>query len=129
MKYWSISALSEETGLDRRTIKKRLALVKPADTTPAGDPLYAGQVAFPALFGVEHKPQNIAESEARKKEAEASLAELQLARERNQVVEVESVLRVWQNIAIAIRQVIKHSSLSDVEKQECLRQIRELNVD
>ena len=61
--------------------------------------------------------------------AERELLEIKLAEERGRLVPTDHVLRVWENIAVAIRQVIRGSSMSDVEKQGVVKQLRTLNAE
>jgi hypothetical protein len=64
-----------------------------------------------------------------KLQTEHELLKEELAAVRKTVLPTDDVIRVWADIAIAIRQIVKGSNLSDAEKNECLRQIRELKVD
>lgn len=109
MKLWSVNALSDETGIDRRTIKKRLAKLTPAktekDRSGHASPLYHGFEAFPALYGANGHAEvsTIDESEARLKAAQAGREELKLQREREEVIETETVYRLWEAICTAVR--------------------------
>lgn len=104
MKLWSISALSEETGLDRRTVKKRLTHVEPAKQDDKGA-VYHGRDAFPALFGASGADvSTIDESEARLKAAQADIEELKRDKLREESIEIESAYRLWEGICGAVRQ-------------------------
>lgn len=118
---WSIELAASEFDINPRTLSKRFKQLGIEPSLADGKRFSTKQVTQ-AVFG------DIDGERLRKTKHEADLLEVELARERSQVLPTEDVLRVWSNIAIAIRQVVKGSSLSENEKNECLRQIRELQA-
>ncbi len=118
---WTLEVASSEFDINPRTLSKRM---KQGGIEPAfEDRRFSTHQICAAVFG------DMDGERLRLVKAQADQAELDLAKARSVVVEADQVLRVFEDIAVAIRQVIKNSGLSDVEKQECLRQIRELNVE
>ena len=76
-KYWSVSALSVEFGIDRRTVAKRLAGIAPVKKDGRSQSWLLADVA-PALLGVaggEGDETGFDEARRRKAVAEARLAE------------------------------------------------------
>lgn len=100
---WTINALWKETGVDRRTIEKRL------EGVPAVDGKYPGKAAFAAIYGQNghgKRPANILESEARISAARAIQEEVAAAKVQETVIEVDVTEKAWQAIISAIRQKI-----------------------
>lgn len=108
MNEWSINALYEVTGIDRRTIKKRLDCVKPARFEGKGKKraaLYRGPAAFKAIFGGNGQARpKLLESEERIAAAEARIKEVKAAEEEGRVVEVELVAKAWEAIITGAKQ-------------------------
>ncbi|HEX2526912.1 MAG TPA: hypothetical protein VHL31_11540 [Geminicoccus sp.] len=90
---WSVNGLAAELGLDRRTVAKRLALATPHSVAPDGSPRWLLPEAVKALFAIQDDRRRIDFDEARQRKvaAEAQLAELELARQRGEVVAIEDV--------------------------------------
>src|SRR5574337_13017 len=95
---WSISALSVELGMDRRTVAKRLdaAKVEPAGTV-SGDPVYGLREAMAAVLSLHRESGALdpAAEKARLDAARAALAELELERRRGTLLEAEDVVATW----------------------------------
>ena len=90
---WSVSALAVEFGLDRRTVAQRLNNVEPAETKGRGKK-YKLQDAAKAIIGQVNVGNGIVsydEAKARKMAAEAELSEIQLQKERGDVLSIEVV--------------------------------------
>jgi hypothetical protein len=88
-KGWSISALAVELGRDRRTIAAACAALAPSGKTTKGD-LYRLSDVVEAL-GTNAKPKSYEDAKTRKMAADAELAELELQRERGEVVPISEV--------------------------------------
>ncbi|HEX2526895.1 MAG TPA: hypothetical protein VHL31_11455, partial [Geminicoccus sp.] len=90
---WSVNGLAAELGLDRRTVAKRLALATPHSVAPDGSPRWLLPEAIRVLFAIQDDRRRIDFDEARQRKvaAEAQLAELELARQRGEVVAIEDV--------------------------------------
>ena len=98
---FSINRLHELTGVDRRTIKKR---VTAAGVLPTGDG-YPSAEALKAIFGdSKKKTEDIAISEARIFAANARTAEVKAARAESAVIETTAVELAWAEIVILITQ-------------------------
>src|SRR5262245_17520012 len=103
---WSISRLNEETGKDRRTIKKILSATAPAETTDKTE-FYLLKDFISALESYcAGEGGNLEAEQTRLTKAKADIAEVERARIRNEVLETETVFRVWENVALSIRRTI-----------------------
>lgn len=91
----SISELATLTGLDRRTVAKRLKEV-PAGEGSKGAKLYALADALPVLIAGESSEMD--EAKLRKTQADANLRELEFRREQGEVVEVKEVMNYTLNL-------------------------------
>jgi phage terminase Nu1 subunit (DNA packaging protein) len=95
LRYLSMSQLAEVTGLDRRTVKARLAKIKPHESKTKLI-LYDAWLALPSLYKSE--VGNIAEQSAleslRLEKARADKIELEIARVRGGQVPIEDVALV-----------------------------------
>jgi hypothetical protein len=127
---WTINSLSEETGLDRRTIKKILKDTAPNDVDGKNE--FYKMVDFVRALVEYHKPDNSSDAlereKVRKTAAEADILEVERARIRNEVIETETVFRVIENRDIAIRRTILTSELSDERKDAILRELQRVTV-
>lgn len=126
---WSINRLSNETGKDRRTVKKILQEAEPCEWE-GEHPLYHLRDFIAAL---EQKDQDGATALEREKTRltakQADREEIALARDRNAVLETETVFRVWEHIATAIRRTVLTSKLTQEEKDQCLNELRTLTIN
>jgi hypothetical protein len=61
--------------------------------------------------------------------AERELLEIELSEKRSKLINAEHACRAWTDIIIAMRQIIKGSSLSDSEKNQLFTNMRELTID
>lgn len=116
---WTIAQAASEFNWDKDTLTKAL---KRAGVEGGNGTFSTNEILVACYGDIDHE-------KLRKVRAEADVLELTLAKERSKVLVADDVTRVWADIAVAIRQIIKGSNLSDSEKNECLRQIRELNVE
>lgn len=115
---WTIARAASEFNWDKDTLTKAL---KRASIEGSNGTFGTAEIVK-ACFG------DLDGEKLRKISREADLLEVDLAKARSQVLPTDDVLRVWVDVIVAIRQVVKSSALSDNEKNECLRQIRELNI-
>lgn len=60
---------------------------------------------------------------------ETALLDVELARARNEVIEVETVFRVWESVAMSIRRTILMSPLSDKEKDSILKELQSVKAE
>lgn len=98
---WSINRLSEITGVDRRTIKKRVIA---AGVIPDGDG-YQAPEALKAIFGdSKKKTEDIAISEARIFAANARSAEVKASKAEEKVIESAIADLAWSEITTMIAQ-------------------------
>jgi phage terminase Nu1 subunit (DNA packaging protein) len=128
---WSINRLSDETGKDRRTIKKILAEVRPIDQV-SGDDVYSLRDFMDAWLAYESPsgPTRSLEAEkTRLTRAQADIAEVERAERRNQVLPLDAISRTWDNIALSWRRTITTSELSDTEKDSLLAELQSVTVN
>jgi len=116
---WTIAQASAEFDKHRDTLAKAL---KRLGILPGTDGAFSTLEIVRACCGDDY----IEKVGGLRKDNE--LKDLEIARLKHEMLPTEEVLRVWSGVIVAIRQVVKGSNLSDTEKHECLRQIRELKV-
>jgi hypothetical protein len=97
----SISALARLCGRDRATVVKCLKEVEPAEKKKK-ETLYRLEEAIPAI--VAGADAEMAEAKLRKAQADAELKEIDLKRERGEVVEVKDVRAYAQALFRALHQ-------------------------
>lgn len=96
---FSINRLHELTGVDRRTIKKRITA---AGVVPMGDG-YPAPDALKAIFGdSKKKTEDIAISEARIFAANAISAEVKAAKAQSKVIEAQVADLAWCELGIYV---------------------------
>jgi hypothetical protein len=98
----TISALSVMTGVDRRTIGKRLAGVAHVSEDGRAKK-YAPGAALQAIYLGDGDQLDPMQERARKDKIAADLAQLRLDRERKEVLSSEEVEAVWQDMTAAFR--------------------------
>ena len=122
---WTLERAAYEFGMDRKTLSKRV-------TALGIEPCYKGKGSKERFYSTAQMAQAVfgdleAERIRETKENADKLA-LQNAKARAELVSTEVVLRVYANLAVTVRQIVKHSGLSEVEKHELLKNIRQLKV-
>lgn len=98
---YSISALAALCGRDRATIRKCLKDIKPVEAREK-EKLYALAEAIPAIIAGVDAELNAAK--LKKAQADANLRELELSRERGEVVEVKEVRAYAQALFRGVQQ-------------------------
>src|ERR1044072_1585700 len=103
-RFFSISQLATATGLDRRTIAKKLSSLK-SYPGPGKSVLYDGHEAFPALFKDTRSSTELEHSiqvqQLRLSTAKAEAAERELSKSRQELVPLDEVANHF----------IKHNSI------------------
>jgi hypothetical protein len=62
--------------------------------------------------------------------ADADLAEIKAAMMSRSSIEVETVLRVWEQVVVALRQKVMHAeSLDETERREMLEDLQKIEID
>tara|TARA_X000001388_G_scaffold3779_2_gene2662 strand:- start:2126 stop:2647 length:522 start_codon:yes stop_codon:yes gene_type:complete len=92
-KLWTVSSLSVEFGMDRRTVAQRLNGVEPIEVKGRVKK-YSMHDAAKAIIGQVNTTEGILsydEARARKMAAEAELSEIELQKERAQVLPIDVV--------------------------------------
>ena len=94
----SINQISEWTGLDRRTVKKRLTAL-PSDV----DGQYDSRQALPLMYG-SNGQLDPSQEKAKLDSARRELAELEYRKRRGELIEQHTVFRVVETAATACRE-------------------------
>jgi len=93
------SQLSELTGFDTATIRKRLGGLEPVEKNNRCK-LYEPRAALQLLYGQANNPQ---QEKARLDKLRADKVELDLQVMRKELVEVEAVAKAWTDMAFALK--------------------------
>ena len=128
-KEWTLSGLSVELRMDHRGLSKKIEDVKPCRENKRSK-FYRMADVVRALVDGNKAAQPFEESRARKMAADADLAEIKAAQAARDVIEVETVLRVWEQVVVALRQKVMHAeSLDESERREMLEDLQKIDID
>ena len=128
-KEWTLSGLSVELRMDHRGLSKKIEDVKPCRENKRSK-FYRMADVVRALVDGNKAAQPFEESRARKMAADADLAEIRAAQAARDVIEVETVLRVWEQVVVALRQKVMHAeSLDESERREMLEDLQKIEID
>jgi hypothetical protein len=128
-KEWTLSGLSVELRMDHRGLSKKIEDVKPCRENKRSK-FYRMADVVRALVDGNKAAQPFEESRARKMAADADLAEIKAAQAARDVIEVETVLRVWEQVVVALRQKVMHAeSLDESERREMLEDLQKIEID
>jgi len=105
---WTLNALSNELGIDRRTLAKRLADLLPDREQKSGRGVdkswrLARVIVHLGPPGTSEDELDLGQERARLARAQTEKAELENAVRRGQLLEVSLVERTWQNLMVALR--------------------------
>lgn len=124
---YSISALSRITGLDRATITKRLEDVEHT-AGPKGAKTYGLEDAIPALIAGEST--ELDEAKLKKLQAEAELREMEVKRERGELLPADEVrdyaTRLFKSLHNRIALRFPREAAKSLYKAESQAQITEI---
>lgn len=128
-KEWTLSGLSVELRMDHRGLSKKIEDVKTCRETKRSK-FYRMADIVRALIDGNKSAQPFEESRARKMAADADLAEIKAAMMSREVIEVETVLRVWEQVVVALRQKVMHAEgLDEAERREMLEDLQHVEID
>ena len=128
-KEWTLSGLSVELRMDHRGLSKKIEDVKPCRENKRSR-FYRMADVVRALVDGNKAAQPFEEARARKMAADADLAEIKAAQAARDVIEVETVLRVWEQVVVALRQKVMHAeSLDESERREMLEDLQKIEID
>ena len=128
-KEWTLSGLSVELRMDHRGLSKKIEDVKTCRETKRSK-FYRMADIVRALIDGNKSAQPFEESRARKMAADADLAEIKAAMMSREVIEVETVLRVWEQVVVALRQKVMHAEgLDEAELSEMLEDLLRDEID
>lgn len=115
--------------MDHRGLSKKIEDVKPCRENKRSK-FYRMADVVRALVDGNKAAQPFEESRARKMAADADLAEIKAAQAARDVIEVETVLRVWEQVVVALRQKVMHAeSLDESERREMLEDLQRIEID
>lgn len=117
---WTPESAQIEFGPDAKTITKR---IKTGNIVPAADGTYSTKQICAAIYG------DMDGARLRKELALASQEERRDRQEARELIEAAQVQQVWAGYLVHVRQVIRHSELSELRKREILGQLREIPPD
>lgn len=130
----SINQLANLTGIDRRTIGKRLESL-PSKPGPNRAKLYSSADALPLLYGIGNSDGarlDPAQERARLDRCRSELAELDLARKRDELLDANDVQGAWLRIVgnakarlLAIPTRIAGELSDEAEPRQCERIIKD----
>lgn len=117
---WTMERAAKEFGRDRKTLSKYLT----ERGERAGDDgrFSTKQIADALYIGVD-----LEKEQARLTARNADIAEVRLARARNEVIDTETVFRIWENIRVAITRTILTCGLTHKEKDHILSELKSFN--
>ena len=95
----SINQISEWTGLDRRTVKKRIEALSTDDQGR-----YDSTQALPLLYGSSKGELDPSQERAKLDQARRALAEIEYRKRRGELVSIETVFRVIESASTACRE-------------------------
>lgn len=128
---WTINRLADETGLDRRTIKKILQDYTPTDTDGKSD--FYKLADFIEAMRKHDKPEpgegDLEAEQTRLTAVKADIAEVDRARIRNEVIETQTVFNVVESVFVAIRRTIITSGMDQDRIDACLNELRSLKIE
>ncbi len=128
-KEWTLSGLSVELRMDHRGLSKKIEDVKPCRETKRSK-FYRMADIVRALVEGNKASQPFEESRARKMAADADLAEIKAAQAAHDVIEVKTVLTVWEQVIVALRQKVMHcESLDEAERREMLEDLQKVEIN
>ena len=128
-KEWTLSGLAVELRMDHRGLSKKIEDVKACRETKRSK-FYRMADIVRALIDGNKSAQPFEESRARKMAADADLAEIKAAMMSRSSIEVETVLRVWEQVVVALRQKVMHAeSLDETERREMLEDLQRVEID
>jgi phage terminase Nu1 subunit (DNA packaging protein) len=114
---WTMERAAKEFGCDRKTLSK--ALTQRGEIAGDDGRYSTKQIADSLYIGVD-----LEKEQARLTKIRGDISTVQLARVRGEVIDTETVFRVWENIGVAIRRTILTSALTQAEKTHILNELK-----
>lgn len=116
----TLGAACANWNINERTLSKRL---KVSGIAPGPDRKFSVSQINAAVYG------DMDGARLQKEQALAEKYRLQVEELKGELVRIDTVYRVWENLAISAREIVRGSSLSDTEKEDFLRQFRNLRKE
>jgi hypothetical protein len=120
---WTTSQLQRVTGISRSIIEQRLATIKPVRET-GRERLYSAPECFRCIIKMRREDPVV----ERLTRAKAELAEINIRKEREQLIERSAVEAVWTARNISIRNIVTNSSLSKTAQDEILHELERAKI-
>jgi hypothetical protein len=112
---WRINRAASEFRIDDETLSKRL---KALGVTPGPDGMFCTYDIARAATG-DLQRERIRETRHR-----ANLLQLQEGKARGEMLDAEAVCQVWASYLVHVRQIVRHSELSEARKRDILEQLK-----
>lgn len=120
---WTINGLFNRTAIDRRSWVAWLRDTKP--TVVDGEERYPLRAIIDAIrANTTEETKDLERERARLTGAQADLAEMDRAVRRKELMEIETVFRVWENVALSIRRVVLVSGLPTRDQDTILAELK-----
>ena len=116
---WTIGRAASEWRIDPKTLTSR---IKAAGVVPGADGFFSTLDIHRSING------DIDAERLRKTREEADRLELENAKERGTLIEIESVYKHFEGVFIAFRARVLASNLEDFEKDEMLKDLLKLKA-
>ena len=110
----SVDQAAGEFGLDPATLRK---LIRQSDIQPGRDRKYGINQIHKLVHG------DLNSERLGKTRAERELLEIELAKERKEVISREHVVSLLENVFVAVKMKIYSSGMSDLEKEQILNDL------
>src|SRR6516165_12283604 len=111
---WTVMRAAAEFGMHRDTLTKYL---RREGIHPGPDGKFSTQEIVKGVYG------DLRSEQVRETRARADKLELELAKERQQVIPAPRVFQFLENIFVAVKAKITSSSLSDLEQERILNDL------
>ena len=121
----SISQLAHKHHKARETVRKRLENV-PFTTGAKGAHLYDAELAGAAIEAIDYNRGELTMERLRKLKAERELLEIELGKQKRELIPVDEVYKLMENCFVGIKMKILSSSLSEIEQDRILNDLASL---
>lgn len=125
---WSISRLSEETGMDRRTVKKYLEEYSPCDQDEKTEYYHLRDLIHSIQGRDNEGATNLEKERTRLTRSEANRSIMAERKMKNELLEPDPVLAGMENVAGAMKRIILSSKLTIVDQDALLNELRNLDL-
>jgi hypothetical protein len=127
---WTINGLAEETGMDRRTIKKILSTTAPNDIDGKNEYYKLGDFVQALIaYHSDGAGGTLEKEKIRKTKLEADYLKIKIGEAEKNLIPVEFVEKAWESQMTSLRQAVMFSAMSEDAKRESLETLMQIPVD